>query len=80
MAKKKDEKPVTAEALVLQELFPMEKSRTYHFRRGSVTLNNVTHFLARSSGTHRLQTKDGKLHIISKGWLHIEIDAESFTV
>jgi len=77
MGKKKVE---VAEAPVMQELLPAEKSRTYHFQRGTVVLQNVTHFLARPSGTHRLQTKDGKLHIVPKGWLHIEIDADSFTV
>lgn len=64
----------------LAKLEPAEKSRTYTFPRGElVKLNNVTHFLARESGTHRLRTADCKLHIVPVGWLHIEIEAESFT-
>lgn len=62
-------------------LNPKETSRTYTFPNGEkITLHDVTHFLARDSGTHRLQTGDGKLHIVPVGWLHIEIDAAAFTV
>ncbi len=65
----------------LTKLNPAEKSRAYTFPNGdTILLTNVTHFLARESGTHRLQTGDGKLHIIPVGWLHVEIDADSFTV
>jgi hypothetical protein len=65
----------------LTKLNPAEKSRTYTFPGGEkITLEKVTHFLARESGTHRLQTEDGKLHIVPVGWLHVEIDAGSFTV
>jgi hypothetical protein len=62
-------------------LSPAESSRTYFFPKGeTVTLANVTHFLARPSGGHRLKTADGKLHIVPPTWLHIEIEAGSFTV
>lgn len=65
----------------LTKLNPEERSRTYTFPNGeTVTLANVTHFLARESGTHRLQTADGKLHIVPVGWVHIEIDSPVFTV
>lgn len=65
----------------LTKLDPQEKSRTYTFPGGElVKIDNVTHFLARDSGTHRLQTADGKLHIVPVGWLHISIEAASFTV
>lgn len=65
----------------LTKLNPAEKSRTYTFAGGEkITLENVTHFLARESGTHRLQTADGKLHIVPVGWLHVEIKAAAFTV
>jgi hypothetical protein len=65
----------------LTELNPKEKSRTYTFPNGEkITLHGVTHFLARESGTHRLQTEDGKLHIVPVGWLHVEIEAGKFTV
>lgn len=65
----------------LTELNPPEQSRAYTFPNGEVVrLHNVTHFLARASGTHRLKTADGILHIIPTGWLHIEIAADSFTI
>ena len=58
-----------------------EKRRLYTFPNGeTIALENVTHFLARESGTHRLQTADGKLHIVPTGWLHVEIEASAFTV
>jgi hypothetical protein len=65
----------------LTALSPAEKSRVYTFPGGeTVRLENVTHFLARESGTHRLQTGDGKLHVVPAGWVHIEIEAGKFTV
>lgn len=65
----------------LTELNPIEKNRTYTFPGGEkVALKDVTHFLARDSGTHRLKTADGKLHIVPVGWLHIEIEAVAFTL
>lgn len=65
----------------LTELTPPEHSRTYTFPGGeTVRLTNVTHFLARESGTHRLKTGDGRLHIVPAGWLHIEIEAEGWTL
>ena len=65
----------------LTELNPPERSRTYTFPGGeTVRLENVTHFLARESGTHRLKTSDGRLHIVPKGWLHIELEADRWTV
>lgn len=64
----------------LVELKPAEHSRTYTFPNGTVKLYDVTHFLARDSGTHRLKTGDGKLHIIPPTWPHIEIDADGWTL
>lgn len=65
----------------LQPLTPPEKSRTYHFPKGEkVVLQNVTHFLSRPSGTHRLKTADGKHWIVPVGWLGIELEVENFTV
>ena len=62
-------------------LTPPEKKRTYHFPNGeSFSLYNVTHFLARPSGTHRLKTGEGLLHVVPTGWLHIEIDVEDWTL
>lgn len=65
----------------MQELKPAERSRLYTFQGGErVRLENVTHFVARESGTHRLKTQDGKLHIVPPGWLHVEIDADGWTL
>lgn len=65
----------------MTELKAMERRRTYSFPGGEkVTLENVTHFLCRSTGTHRLRTADGLLHIVPVGWLHIELDVDDFTV
>lgn len=65
----------------LKELEKTEASRTYTFPDGAkVVLKDVTHFLARESGTHRLKTADGKLHIVQSGWLHIEIVAAAFSL
>jgi hypothetical protein len=67
--------------LNLTKLEITEKTRTYTFPQGEkVVLWNVTHFLARESGTHRLQTSDGKLHIVPAGWLHVEIEADGFSL
>lgn len=65
----------------LTQLNPAEKSRTYTFPNGEkITLHDVTHFHAGET-THRLKTGDGKLHIVPKaGWLHIEIEAATFTL
>ena len=70
-----------SEAIQMTELNPPELSRTYHFRDGeTVRFENVTHFAARPSGTHRLRTKDGRFHIISSGWLHIELEMQGWTL
>ena len=63
----------------MTELKPAERSRTYHFTNGTVWLQNVTHFGVGKT-THRLKTADGKLHIVPLGWLHIEIDADGWTL
>ncbi len=58
-----------------------ELERVYTFPGGHiVALKTVTHFLARPSGTHRLRTSDGMLHIIPPGWIHIAITAKKFSL
>jgi hypothetical protein len=57
-----------------------EKERIYTFPNNEkVVLKDVTELIVRESGTHRLKTKDGKLHIIPTGWIHIEIDDSEWT-
>lgn len=58
-----------------------EKERVYIFPNNEkVVLKNVTELIVRDSGTHRLKTADGKLHIVRDGWIHIEIDETEWTV
>ena len=58
-----------------------EKERIYYFPNGEkVILKDVKELVFRESGTHRLKTGDGKLHIIPTGWLHIETDDKEWTV
>lgn len=67
--------------LELTALTEPELRRIYTFAGGDrVVLERVTHFLARPSGTHRLRTVDGKLHIVPVGWIHIEIEATGFSL
>lgn len=65
--------------VTMQVINPPERSRAYTFSGGTVTLTGVKAVGVRSSGTHRLETADGKLHIVPTGWLHIEIDADAWT-
>lgn len=66
---------------VMTQLVPPERGRTYHFPDGStVKLTDVTHFKCSDSGTHRLRTGDGHLHVVPTGWNHIEIDADDWTL
>lgn len=65
----------------MTELNPAERSRTYEFPNGeTVTLENVTHLAVSASGTHRIKTGDGMLHIVPVGWHHIVIDADDWTL
>lgn len=59
-----------------------EKERVYDFGDKQVTLTDVVELVVRPSGTHRVKTADGKLHVIAKGWLaiHIDDDGNSWTV
>lgn len=50
-----------------------EEERTYHFPGGDrYTVREVVKLCVRPSGNHRLETKDGKKHIIRAGWIAIE--------
>lgn len=58
-----------------------EKERIYVFPNNEkVVLKNVTELIVRDSGTHRLKTADGKLHIVRDGWIHVEIDETEWIV
>lgn len=51
-----------------------EKTRVYDFGDQQVQLDDVRELIVRDSGTHRVRTADGQLHIIAPGWLAIHID------
>jgi len=53
-----------------------EKKRVYRFVDAKVELENVEELIVSNSGNHKLKTSDGKKHIVSPGWMHIEIDRE----
>lgn len=66
--------------VTMQQITPAERSRTYTFPGGDkVTLAAVKAVGVRPSGTHRVATEDGKLHIVPVGWIHVEIDADGWT-
>jgi len=57
-----------------------EQNRTYTFPSGTkVTLNGVLSINVSKSGTHRINTRDGKKHIIPSGWINIEFDAKDWS-
>ena len=51
-----------------------ETTRVYDFGDRQVRLDDVRELIIRDSGTHRVRTGDGQLHVISPGWLAIHID------
>lgn len=53
-----------------------ETERIYYFMgNNKVVLKNVRELIVRPSGTHRVITKDKRLHIIPHGWIHIDIES-----
>ena len=51
-----------------------EDCRVYTFPgQETIIIEKVRILKVSASGNHRLTTEDKRLHIISKGWLHIEI-------
>lgn len=61
-------------------LDPAEKSRTYYFADKQVLhIKDVVKIEVRSSGKHRIETKDGKKFWVNTGWLWMEIDTPEWT-
>jgi hypothetical protein len=57
-----------------------EQNRVYTFPTGAtVTIDGVVSINISKSGTHRINSKDGKKHIIPTGWVHIEFDADEWS-
>ena len=58
----------------------MEMWREYTFPGGEkVKIENVVRVSISESGTHRLETKTGRKHIVPAGWVHIEIEVDEWT-
>lgn len=56
------------------------QNRIYTFPGNEkISINEITSINVSKSGTHRLNTADGKKHIVPSGWLHIEFDAKEWT-
>ena len=53
-----------------------ENVRKYTFIGAYIELENVIEIIVSNSNNHKLKTADGKLHIISSGWIHIEITSD----
>ncbi len=71
----KEEKTITTPLKVA------EKSRTYHYPDKALTLTfeNVVAVGVSASGNHRLETTDGKKHIVLKGFIAISIDTPEWS-
>jgi len=63
----------------MTKLDPPERKRTYHYKDHKLVLENVTAICVRPSGSHRLETKDGKKWIVMPGWLYIELEVDNWT-
>lgn len=61
------------------DLIAPERKRTYHFPTGDVSFCDVVRVCVRPSGTHRLETADGKKHIVNPGWLALTLDMDAWT-
>lgn len=60
---------------------PPEKMRVYIFAGGEkVSFENVTGLAVSKSGTHRLETVDGRKHIVPVGWLSITLEMDDWTL
>lgn len=66
---------MTTKELEDQAVTLSEAKRTYHFPDGQgIEFENIIELIVHDSGTHRLKTNDGRLHIVAPGWLAITID------
>jgi len=58
-----------------------EKTRKYTFENGkTIELEDVEQIIITDSNNHRINTSDGKLHIIPPTWIHIEIESDGIWV
>lgn len=52
-----------------------EESRTYWFASGHFKIEGVRRICVRPSGSHRLETEDGRRFIVPAGWIALQIVA-----
>lgn len=62
-----------------QDVTTHEKSRTYFYYNGRITIKNVTRVCVRPSGSHRLETSSGEKYIIHDGWMAIRINSDAWS-
>ena len=73
-------KSIETKSLEVIRLSTPERSRMYTFsNEETITFWDVTAITVSKSGTHRLETADGKKHIVPPKWLYITIEAESWS-
>ncbi len=56
-----------------------EKCRIYHYKDHQIAIKDVVAVCVRPSGSHRLETADGKKWIIMPGWDAVELETETWT-
>lgn len=62
------------------KLDPIEVSRTYIYESGSqLTFMNINRIKVSSSGTHYLETLDGRKYVIAPIWAAIELVTPEWT-
>jgi len=58
-----------------------EQKRTYFFPDGeTVSLEGVSELAFSPGGYHLLNCNDGSKHIVAKGWLHIDLVMDDWTL
>jgi hypothetical protein len=67
-------KPETFEFTTLDQ-----HTRTYYYPHVWFTIKDVISINVSDAGTHRLNTQDGKKHIVLPGWIHLEFDTPEWT-
>lgn len=63
-----------------KEINPIERTRIYHFGNGEIAkFENVARVEIRASGTHRIETAEGRKAFVRPGWQWLEIDTDAWT-
>lgn len=56
-----------------------QHTRTYYYPQVWFTVKDVISVNVSKAGTHRINTVDGKKHIVLPGWIHLEFDSPEWT-